>query len=423
MISIPNRSKSFISDILISNIAGSVFEVVMNRYSTIIIGGGAAGICAAISSARRGESVIVCEKMPQLGKKILATGNGRCNLLNEDMSEVNYNSAARDLVKSVFAKFGKSAMLSFFQGLGLETYSREGRIFPVTNQAASVLKVLEMEVARLAIPREFCFDCSGVVFSGNRLQVTSKTGKTFEARKVIITSGGKSYPVTGSDGSMYEIAAQLGHSLIEPVPSVVPLVVIDPLCQFLQGQRIFAAARSIIEGRKGNEVSGELLFTKYGLSGTCILDISEDISIALNRYHQNEVFVTLDMAPFMSKERLRSELEKRRAAGQSAEDILVGILPNKVGLGFKDIFKKNNLGAAINSIKDRRFRISGTRGWNEAEFTNGGIDVNEVNSKTLESKIAKGVYFAGEILDVNGKRGGYNLGWAWASGFVAGESG
>lgn len=395
----------------------------MNKYSTIVIGGGAAGICAAVSTARRGESVVICEKMPRLGKKILATGNGRCNLLNEDMSEVNYNSNARNLVNSVFAKFGKPEILSFFKDLGLEVYSKDGRIFPVTNQAASVLKVLEMELERLHVHREYGFDCSRIETLNKGLQVTSGNGKTIECRKAIITTGGKSYPATGSDGSMYEVAAKLGHTLVEPVPGVVPLVVKDPLCQYLQGQRITAIARSIIENRKGIEVSGELLFTKYGLSGTCILDISEDISIALNRHHQTEVFVSLDLAPFMSREQLTAALEKRMAANPAAEDILVGILPNKMSVGLKDIFKKKDIKAAVNSLKDRRFKVSGTRGWNEAEFTNGGINLDEINPKTLESKIRKGVYFAGEILDVNGKRGGYNLGWAWASGFVAGESG
>jgi predicted Rossmann fold flavoprotein len=394
----------------------------MDRYSNVVIGGGAAGICAAISSARRGEPVIICEKMPQLGKKILTTGNGRCNLLNDDMSEINYNSNARDLVRSVFNKFGKSEILSLFQGLGLEIYSKEGRIFPITNQASSVMKVLELELIRLSIPREYNFDCSGFEFSKNKILVSSKSGKKIEGRKVIVTTGGKTYPVTGSDGSMYEIVSQLGHTLTEPVPSVVPLVVKDPLCPFLQGQRIFAKARSIIEGKKGDEVEGELLFTKYGLSGTCILDISDAISIALNRYHQTEVFVSVDLAPFMSKDQLKAELEKRRIAKLAAEDMLVGILPNKFSIGLKDIFKKDDLNAAVNSLKDRRFKVSGTRGWNEAEFTDGGINVSEVNPKTLESKMVKGLYFAGEILDVNGKRGGYNLGWAWASGFVAGMS-
>jgi predicted Rossmann fold flavoprotein len=392
----------------------------MDKYSTIVTGGGAAGICAAISAARKGERVVICEKMPQLGKKILATGNGRCNLLNEELSELNYNSAAREPVRNIFKKFGKSEIISFFQGLGLEIYAKEGRMFPVTNQASSVLKVLEMEIEKLSIPVEYNFDCAVLTFLNNKVQIASKSGKMIEGKRVIITTGGKTYPSTGSDGGMYEIVLSLGHSLIEPVPSVVPLIVDDSLCHHLQGQRISASARSLIEGKKGHVVSGELLFTKYGLSGPCILDISEDISVALNRYHLEDVSVSLDLVPFLTKEQLKNLMEKRLASGLAKEDILVGILPNKISASLKDIFRKSDLNAAINSLKDRRFRVSGTRGWNEAEFTCGGINVTEVNPKTLESKFQKNLYFAGEILDVNGQRGGYNLAWAWASGFVAG---
>jgi len=397
-------------------------QLLIGKYSTVVIGGGAAGICAAISKGRSGDSVIICEKMPQLGKKILASGDGRCNLLNDDLSEVYYNTAARDLVRSIFDILGKHEILEFFKSLGLEMYSKEGRIFPATNQAASVLKVMEMELKRLSLPVEFNFDCSGISFSQTGILVSSESGKKVECQKVIITGGGKTYPAFGSDGSMYQIAILLGHSIIEPVPSAVPLVVKDSLCQLLQGQRIFAGAKSIVEGKEGDEVRGELLFTKYGLSGTCILDVSEVISVAMNRHNKTDVFVSVDMVPFMNRDQLQNELEKRRKGKLPAEEMLAGILPNKICVALKYFFEKNDIKTAVNSLKDRRFKVIGTRGWNEAEFTSGGVNVNEVNARTLESKLKKGVYFAGEILDVNGRRGGYNLGWAWASGFVAGQT-
>lgn len=394
----------------------------MERYSTVVIGGGAAGICAAISKGRKGESVIICEKMPHLGKKILATGNGRCNLLNDNLSEVYYNPAARELVRSIFGKFGKFEILDFFKGLGLEVYSKEGRMFPITNQAASVLKVMEMELNRLSVPVAFNFNCSTVSFLKNAILVSSKAGKTIECRKVIITGGGKTYPGFGSDSSMYEIAEQLGHTIISPVPSAVPLVVKDRLCYLLQGQRIFASAKSMVDGSEGEEARGELLFTKYGLSGTCILDVSEAISIALNRYHKTEVSVSIDMVPFMNKDQLKNELDKRRKRGMLAEEMLAGILPNKFCAAIKPLFENNDVTAAVIALKDRRFKVIGTRGWNEAEFTSGGINVAEIKAGTLESKLRNGVYFAGEIIDVNGRCGGYNLGWAWASGLLAGQT-
>jgi predicted Rossmann fold flavoprotein len=390
--------------------------------STAVIGGGAAGICAAISAARRGESVIICEKTPQLGKKILASGNGRCNLLNEKFNESFFNPAARGLVESILAQFGKRELLDFFSNLGLEVYSREDRIFPITNQAASVLRVLEMEITRLSVPVNFSFDCCNISMSPNHFQLNSRDGRSIECRKVIITGGGKTYPAYGSDGSTFELARKLGHKIIPPVPSVVPLLVKDRLCQILQGQRIMSEARTVIDNKEGVRVNGELLFTRYGLSGTCILDISEEISIAMNRHHKTNVFVTIDFVPSLGFELLRNELEKRKRGHWPAEDMLVGILPNKIASALKTIFENNDIQSSVSLLKDWRFQVSGTRGWNEAEFTSGGIDVSEVHSGTLESKLVKGVYFAGEVLDVNGKRGGYNLGWAWASGYVAGEA-
>ena len=394
----------------------------MKGFNTVVIGGGAAGILAAISAARRGEPVVICEKTAYLGKKILATGNGRCNLLNDDLDERHYNPAARTLVRSVFDSFDKTAMLEFFRGLGLELYSDDGRIFPRTNQAASVLKVLELELSRLRVPVNFNFDCAAISPSKSGFIVSSKAGDKIDCRKVIVTGGGKTYPAFGADGSGYDIAHKLGHTIVEPVPVAVPLVVKDPLCHLLQGQKIFAAARSVINGEACSEVAGELLFTKYGLSGTCILDVSEAISIALGRHHKTQVLVAVDMVPFMAEAELKAELKRRWNRG-SAADMLVGILPNKFGPALQTLFENGTIDQAVESLKHRLFRVLDTRGWNEAEFTAGGVNVSEVALGTLESKLKKGVYFAGEVLDVNGERGGYNLAWAWASGWVAGTTG
>jgi predicted Rossmann fold flavoprotein len=394
----------------------------MNKYNIIVIGGGAAGVCAAISAARSGHPVVICEKMPQIGKKILASGNGRCNLLNENFNETFYNLAARELVKSILSKFSKAEILGLFHGLGLETWSQDGRIFPVTNQASSVLKVLEMELRRLSVPVEYDFDCSGISFSGGNIVVSARNGRKLTCQKLIITGGGKTYPVLGSDGSTFAMAQLLGHSVVEPVPGVVPLVVKDAMCHYLQGQRITAAACAIIDGLKSAPVKGELLFTKYGLSGTCVLDVSDEISIAINRYHKKDVFIAVDMVPFLDKGQLQEKLAQRKGQKLAPEEMLAGILPNKLCMSLKGLFENEDINAAAAKLKDFRFRVSGTRGWNEAEFTVGGINVNEVTPGTLESKLRKNIYFAGEVLDVNGKRGGYNLGWAWASGYIAGQT-
>ena len=392
----------------------------MGRFDIAIIGGGAAGISSAIGARRQGASVTLCERMGRLGKKILASGNGRCNLLNDELNESYYNPAAEGLVRSVFSRFGKADILDFFKGLGLEVYSENGRVFPVTNQSSSVLKVLEMEIKRLSMGIELNFEAVDISGSGNGFIVKSKSGKTIECGDLIIACGGKTYPAFGSDGSAYRLARRFGHSIIEPVPSAVPIVITDSLCHLLQGQKIFADTKCIIDGAARGEASGDVLFTKYGLSGTSILDISEEVSIAINRRRSNDVVVSVDMVPFMSPVELKNELARRINVFIAGEDFLSGILPNKFNAALKNDLEKHDIGQMVNILKDRRFKITGTRGWNEAEFTSGGIDLKEVREGSLESRIKKGVYFAGEILDVEGKRGGYNLAWAWASGFVAG---
>ena len=392
----------------------------MNKFNTVVIGGGASGILAAISAKRNGRSVVICEGMPSIGKKILASGNGRCNLLNENLNESFYNEPARPLVKSVFAKYGKAEILRFFKELGLETYSEDGRIFPVTNQASSVLRVLEMEIDRLNIPVKLNFKVDKIVYLKDRFLVGSRDSPDIECEELIIACGGKTYPALGSDGSCYDLVSRLGHKIIEPVPAAVGLVVKDRLCHLLQGQKIFAKVKIVIDGKDVCESKGDLLFTKYGLSGTSILDISEEASIAINRKKKEQVFVAVDMVPFMGSDILEDEIANRVEREVPAQDLIIGILPNKFGLALKEQLSKDDTEDIVVSLKNRLFKVLGTRGWNEAEFTAGGIDAAEIKEYTLESRLVDSLYFAGEALDVCGKRGGYNLAWAWASGFVAG---
>ncbi|MFH1190516.1 MAG: aminoacetone oxidase family FAD-binding enzyme [Candidatus Omnitrophota bacterium] len=387
----------------------------------IIIGGGASGISAAIAAKSRGAGVVVCERMDRLGRKILASGNGRCNLSNDKLESSRYNPAAKRLVDSVFSRFGSAEIRRFFEGLGLCLYSESGRVFPATNQSSTVLKVLEMELGRLSILVEYGFQASKVVETKSGFVVLSASGRKIAGGAVILACGGRSYPALGSDGSAYGIAKSLGHTVIEPAPSAVPLTVKDQLCHSLQGQKIIARVKSIIGGSTGDPTPGDLLFTKYGLSGTAILDISREISIAVNRDKARDVFVSVDMVPFMDEAELAGELAKRLRRGVPAEDLIAGILPNKFGTAMSDLLRVKEAKPIAKALKDRRFKVLGTRGWNEADFTAGGVDPAEIGAECLSSLVKRGLYFAGEILDVDGDRGGYNLAWAWASGHVAGR--
>lgn len=390
----------------------------MEYHDLVIVGGGAAGIVAAISGKRKGLSVLVCEKMPRLGKKVLITGGGRCNLLNDYLDASCYNAEARELVRAVFDRFGKREILHFFEDLGLAVYSDGGRVFPATNQAASVVAVLEIELARLGIPVEYGCEISHIAASSQGFAVQAKNGKQIDARRLVLSGGGKTYPALGADGNCYALAVGFGHRVIDPVPSAVPLVVKDPWCHFLQGQKIQAVAA--VHGKTGRRARGELLFTKYGLSGTAILDISEEISIAFHRHGAKSVAISIDAVPFLEKGDLHRELSRRLERGFRREDLLTGLLPHKFSIVLGEILQRGDVGEIVESVKNKRFAITGTRGWNEAEFTAGGVDTREIKPETLESRRQKGLYVAGEILDVQGPRGGYNLAWAWASGFLAG---
>ncbi|MFA5085549.1 MAG: aminoacetone oxidase family FAD-binding enzyme [Candidatus Omnitrophota bacterium] len=394
----------------------------MQKFNTVVIGGGAAGISAAISAKRLNRSVVICDRMPKIGKKILASGNGRCNLLNDRLDESFYNSSARSLVRSIFERFGKGRISDFFKELGLETYSEGGRIFPRTNQSSSVVKVLEMELSRLSVPIELNFEVVSISHSEGSFKITSRAGKSVECEKLILAAGGRSYPALGSDGSCYKLAANLGHKVIEPVPAAVPLVLKERLCHLLQGQKIIASVKAIINQKTICESGGDLLFTNYGLSGTAILDVSEEISIAINRQKINDVLVSVDMVPFMDRSVLKSEISRRIKDNWKPEDLLVGILPNKFHFAFEGKEIGHDADKITSALKSRIFKVVETKRWNEADFTAGGIDTKYAKQGTLESTVAKGLYFAGEILDVCGKRGGYNLAWAWSSGFVAGQS-
>jgi hypothetical protein len=397
-----------------------------------VVGAGAAGLAAAISAARRGASVAVLERLPTIGKKLLATGGGRCNLLNDRLSASAFTSTEPALVSSILGRFGGAEIRGFFGGLGLRLQTDDaGRVYPVTNQASSVLKVLELEISRLGIAIETRFEVDRIEVPGGHFRIRAAAGRKIEAGAVVLAGGGRSYPALGSNGSCYGLAASFGHRIVPPVPSAVPLVVKSRMCHLLQGQRLRARVEGRVGGRTVQRAEGELLFAQYGLTGTAILDVSESLSLALNRDGRTDVSVVVDLLPFMTVEELSGEFERRMAAGWAPKDLMSGLLPDKFSLVMPQLLQETGIGvdradaarAAARlaaTLKAREFQVQGTRGWNEAEFTAGGVDAREVRPGTLASKLRPGLYLAGEVLDVQGGRGGFNLAWAWASGIVAG---
>lgn len=394
------------------------------KNDVVIVGGGGAGLVAAISAARRGAKVLIVEKMPILGKKVLASGAGRCNLLNVTLNESFYNPESSKMVADVFKKFGKEDILSFFREIGLWTYAEEdGRIFPLTDKALTLMELLQAELERLGVKSLLNWTVGSIRFTEGRFILTSSSGETLEAGKVILAAGGQSYPMMGSDGSGFRLAQNFGHTIVEPVPATVPLMSQDVWCRVLEGQKIRGRACPVIDNKKVlNWVEGDILFAKYGLSGTAILDISDPISVALNRRRTKKAAVALDFVPFLEEAALYKEFERRIARGMKGNSIVAGLLPPKFAQVLQDFLAPEKIKQLAAILKERIFYITETRGWNEAEFTAGGVAVSEINPETFESKKQKGLYLCGEVVDVNGRRGGYQLAWAWASGYLTGLS-
>jgi len=393
----------------------------MDKKKVLIIGGGGAGIMAAISAAKAGAEPVILEKNPKLGRKVLIAGAGRCNITNDQLDPSFYNPEGRELLIGVLNRFGKKESLDFFRELGLITYvAPDGRIFPLTNQAISVMDVLKNELERLEVSIQLNVDINNIHAKQKGFEVKTQSGETILGDRVILCCGGKSFPALGADGKGYSMAASFGHTIIDPVPATVALVVKDPWCHPLQGQKIRGRVASRVGSTMGEWVEGDVLFTKYGLSGTAILDASDVLSIASNRHHNSDISVVVDLVPFMTEEELLEEFQRKVKKGLTGDALLAGILPPKFAGPLKEYLYPEKIKKLAAFLKQRPFSVESTRGWNEAEFTSGGVDINEVDSQTLESKKQKGLYLAGEILDVQARRGGYNLAWAWASGHITG---
>ncbi len=388
----------------------------------LVIGAGASGIAAAIAAARAGSRVTLLERLPVCAKKVLASGGGKCNLLNRECGEQFYNAAARTLVREVFRRHSCQSLLGFFRGLGLQTYADAERIFPRSNQASSVVRVLEIELRRLGVVVEYGCPVTDVHPQAKAVRVTCAGNRSFSAERVIIACGGASYPALGSNGSGFELCRSLGHGIVPPVPSCVPLVVKDRLCHFLQGQKMAVEVKASHENRVLAQAQGELLFTQYGLSGTAVLDVSREVSVLLNRQKEKNVHLLADFVPWMSESSLAEELGRRQRAGLPAGDLLAGILSNRFSAAWAQVEGPLAAVECARRLKNRSFAVSATRGWNEAEFTAGGVDTQQVDARTLCSRLHPAVYLCGEVLDVDGVRGGHNLAWAWASGLTAGEN-
>ncbi len=403
----------------------------MKRYDAVVIGGCAAGMVAAINAKRKNPklNIAIIEKLPRLGKKILATGNGRCNLTNLNATSADYCNPS--FVKKVFAEFPPEKVVSFFESLGLLTYSdSEGRVYPRSNMAASVLDALRFEIEGLGAD----VICDTAVTDISKTKSGFIVNGSIECRRILIATGGKASPSQGSDGSGYTLAKSLGHTVTPLYPALVPLTV-NGNVKALKGVRARNVKLTLKNSREIKTTFGELLFTDNGISGIAAMELAAEAEKSLNSV-KGKSFTVIDFLPDMEEKELVDYLLKvKNIKGYCSMDMFfAGVLPKAVGIEIckaTNLYKqdktvsrlsRDEIALLAKKAKNFELEISGTKGFANAQVTSGGVAVGEINPVTMESKLCKGLFFAGELIDVDAGCGGYNLQWAFASGLLAGKN-
>lgn len=401
-----------------------------------VIGGGAAGMMAAITAAREGAAVTILESGERLGRKILSTGNGKCNLGNRCMDAGYFYGAERGFVQNCLERFGTPESLAFFQGIGLLTKEKNGGLYPLSEQASAVLDALRYETAALGIRVIYGFHAERIKVlkkAGDTEFAVEGSGKRELFDRLIIACGGKAAPVTGSDGSGYELAKYLGHRIVPVVPALTFLKCRENFFKSISGVR--AEAEISLLNAAGGELAkerGELQLTDSGISGIPVFQLCRTAAYILRE--QKEISVRIDFFPDLSGDDLAAMARSRKEALQkrTAEEFFTGILNKKLmTLFLKTAGVHGNQPAAqiperelcrvLWLCKDFCVTAVGTGTFQNAQVCAGGVDTAQI-TENMESKLAGGVYFAGEVMDVDGRCGGYNLQWAWTSGYLAGRS-
>lgn len=404
----------------------------MNQKTVVVIGGGAAGMVAAITAARQGAKVTILEKNDRVGRKLLATGNGKCNFSNSFCTFRDYAGENAEFIRAALSGFDLSKTLDFFEGLGIiHREESGGRLYPYSEQGSSVLDALREELACQNIEIIFGSRVVDVFYADPLYTVTTEKRLKLTAHAVILTTGGKAGPQYGSTGDGYDIASALGHMILEPRPALVQMASDQKFFSQLKGVR----AKGTVILLQNLEIlaseTGEIQFTESGLSGICIFDISRFMQ---RLQDPRECSISIDFMPEWNEQDLNAMFTKRIMALEHsmADHLLNGILHKKLipvvlreckispQARIKEL-KNLEIARLVKLLKDWRIPVVGTRGWEDAQVTTGGVSTNEVNPVTMESRIASNLYFAGEILDVDGKCGGFNLQWAWTSGALAGQ--
>lgn len=407
------------------------------QFDVAVIGGGPAGLMAAVRAAEKGARVAVVERNDDFGRKLLMAGGGRCNLTQAEFDDrelaAKYGRNGKFLF-SAFAKFGPKRVIGFFEARGVKTKTeKNGRVFPVTDRGRDVLEALKKILKENNVNLLTESRVDGIECEGNRIsKLILKKGEV-TAHNYILATGGKSYPASGSTGQGYAWAEELGHKIVEPKPVLVPVMVREEWVKDVQGVSLSDVTLSLWQhGKKVSEGNGEMLFAHFGLTGPMVLNMSRKIAGLMP---EGEVKIKIDLKPHLAPEQLDAvvvkDFEKNAAKrlGNCLESLLspklLEVVFNISGVNTKEYasrISREDRKKIVNIIKGMEFTVDGLFGFDRAMVTSGGVSIKEIDPKTMRSKLIENLYFAGEIIDVDGPTGGYNLQMCWSTGYAAGEA-
>ncbi len=408
----------------------------MRKYDLIVIGSGAAGMMAAIAAAREGRSVLLLEKLSRIGAKLKATGGGRCNLTNTLDNEIFMDRFGRDgrFMTPALEALDHKELMAFFREIGVESHAPDGyRVFPVTHSSSTVIDAMEAEMARLGVEVRCSQKVVSLLHDEKRVSGVETESDTFRSDNVIIATGGKGYPVLGAEGDGYTLAASVGHRITEVFPAMMPLKTKETWVANCTADTIAKVVMMVdMKKYKKRKAQGDLIFTKSGIRGPVVLDFSRDITPLLGKY--DEVPVLMNLTKGMNEEQIRAHLKQELAKDphRNTLELLTTLLPESVSrelCGLAGADPEVSFGRQNGQVRDKLVKllawtpltVNGHDGFKMAMITRGGVSLKEIDPNTMQSRKMEGLYFCGEVMDLDGPCGGYNLQWSFASGYLAGK--
>ena len=406
------------------------------NYDLIVVGSGAAGIISAIVAARNNKRVLLLEKLSQIASKLKATGGGRCNLTNTLSNEDFMGKFGRDgrFMQDAIKDFDHKALITFFNDIGVDTHAPDGfRVFPTSHSSVTIIKALHDEMIRLKVDIECKQKVEELLYEGSQIIGLKTSTNTFTSPNIVLATGGLGYPVLGAEGDGFTIASNLGHKITELHPAMMPLKTKETWVTHCRADTIAKVELKVdLKKHKKLRAKGDLIFTKTGIRGPVVLDFAREVTPLLSKY--GEVPLLLNLTKGMNEEEIRQYLKDQfsKNTQSSILNIVTSLLPEALSLELcqlssinpqstnKEIAGKDRA-KLIEILAWTPLTITGHDGFKMAMITRGGINLKEINPKTMQSKIMKGLYFCGEVMNLDGPCGGYNLQWSFASGNLAGK--